>query len=838
MDRLVDKSIGAHMIAPKERLAGEASGPGLPRHVGHVVVGGGIVGLSIAAHLAMRGAPVAVLEANVLGSGTTWHAAGLVTASRSTTVLTRLASYGRDMYAGLQERTGIDVAFSPVGSLMVARTDGRAAEVEYAHDVARLNGVETHVLTPEQVLGHWPAADPAGIRKALFVPGDGHVNPGHAAIALGKLAADHGAALHERVRVTGILVEDGRATGVRTTAGDVLADTVTLAAGLWTRDLARTAGAHVPVYPAEHVHVRTAPVDGADGLPVFRDLDNHYYIRAEGGHLLVGAFEPQGLPRTVESVPADGFAEFPADWGHFAPVRAKAEAAVPLLADAGFERFLNAPEGFTPDGDFALGETAEVPGLYVAAGFNSQGIIFAPGAGKELAAWILDGAPAFDASAVDVRRFSRHQASARYLHARTTEALGRLYAMHWPQLQPATARGVRRSPLHERTASLGACFGELNGWERANWYGDPGTTPAYDYGFGRQRWFGRVGDEHRAARTGVALFDLSSFAKIEVAGPAALDVLQRTVTADVDLPVGKSVYTLALNRRGGIQLDGTVLRLGRDRFWFVAPAATQDLALQLLRRAADGHAAAVFDATSGWATIAVMGPESRRLMAAVSPADWSNADWSNGAWSNASLPYTHGREVQLGDGYAYALRVSFVGELGFELYVPADLAVNAFDALWDAGAGFGARMAGYHALDTLRSERGFRHLGHDIGPADDPYTAGLGFTVAMGKPARFTGREALEALDRSALPERTVHVLLHDPEPLLFHDEAVSVGGRVVGRMTSGAYGHTLGAAVGHARIAADAPDGPATVRVRGADVPATLGRRPFYDPQGGRMRG
>ncbi|WP_336715675.1 GcvT family protein [Arthrobacter sp. USHLN218] len=827
MDRLVDKTIGAHLFLTED----EAAAP-LPAQVENLVIGGGIAGASIAAHLAERGAGVALLEANVLGSGTTWHAAGLVTGSRTTTALTKLASYGIGLYSGLESRTGIDVAFERRGSLMVARTPGRADEVDYAYDVAVLNGVDAKLLEPEDVRSLWPAADPSGILKALLVPGDGHINPGYAAIALAKLAHEHGASIHEHVRVQEVLVEDGRAVGVRTDRGVVRAERVVLACGLWTRELAATAGAPVPLYPAEHVHVRTAKVaDDIARPPVFRDLDNHYYIRGEDGHLLVGAFEPDGIPRNAAEVASNGFAEFPAAWEHFGPIRAKAEAAVPVLADTGFERFLNAPESFTPDGNFLLGETAEVGSLFIAAGFNSQGIIFAPGIGKELAEWMLSGAPGFDASAVDVRRFSRHQSNPRYLHERTAEALGRLYAMHWPQLQPVTARNVRRSPLHERAAALGACFGEQNGWERANWYGEPGSSPAYEYSYGRQNWFEPVRREHQAARNGVAIFDLSSFAKIEIAGPDALEVLQRTVTADVDVAPGKAVYTLALTSRGGIQLDGTVLRLEADRFWLITPAASQDLTLGLLRSQARGRAAAVFDATSGWAVLGVMGPQSRELLESVSP----------GVWSDADLPYTHSAEVPLGGGTVRALRLSFVGELGYELYVPAELAVAVFDQLWEAGSAFGARLAGYHALDSLRSEKGFRHLGHDIGPADDPYTAGLGFTVAASKDFGFTGGPALRDLDRKSLPERTVYVKLLDPEPLLHHDEAVLVSGMVVGQVTSGAYGHTVGAAVGHARVAAEvasAGEVEAQVRIKGVLVPALLSRRPFYDPAGERMRG
>lgn len=823
MEKLVDRTLTAAMITDTQHDP-------LPSRARVVIVGGGIVGSSIAAHLAEAGeTDVLVLEANRFGSGTSWHAAGLVTGARSNGTLTKLADYGMSVYRQLEKRTGVEVNFTPSGSVSIARNQGRLDEITYARDVARQHGLSSEMLDRERLAELWPLASWDGILGALHFPDDGNVNPGYSAIAFAKLAVDQGVALREGVRVRRVLTDGGRVTGVRTDQGDVEAEIVVLAGGLWTRDLAAAVGAHVPLYPAEHVHVRTNPIEGANpALPVLRDLDHSYYIRHELGRLLVGAFEPNGIPRAVSGIPATGFAEFPPNWEHFAPVRAAAQRTVPAIAESGFDRFLNAPESFTPDANFALGETGEVERLFVAAGMNSQGIIFAPGAGRELAAWILSGTPQFDASGVDVRRFARSQANARFLHDRTREGLGRLYAMHWPQLQMTTGRNVRRTPLHTRLAELGASFGELNGWERANWFEEPGTSPVRAYSYGRAGWFDRVAGEHRAAREGVAIFDLSSFAKFEVAGPGALAALQRTFTADLDVEPGKAVYTLQLNAGGGIELDGTVTRLAHDRFLVVTPAATQDKTLSILRRAVAGQPAAVFDATPGLATIAVMGPRSRELMQRVSPDDWSNE----------GLPYLHGREVEIADGYAYALRVSFVGELGYELYVTADLALNVFDALWEAGRELGARLAGYFALDSLRSEKGFRHLGHDIGPVDDPASAGLRFTLGLDKPGGFIGAEAALAVDRKNPPRRTVYIAAVDPEPLLLHDETVFCDDVPVGRCTSGSYGHTLGRAVGIAQIGPDTDlAGRFTVECKGVRHPLTVSARPFYDPAGNRMK-
>lgn len=825
MERLVDKNLTATAFAPG------AADRTLPDRVRTVIVGAGIAGTSTAYHLAGLGDDdVLLLERNVVGSGTTWHAAGLTSSLRGTPAMTELASYGIETYRRLGAESGIDVDFNGCGSLSLARTAGRMDELRYTAAVARQMGVPATLVTPERIGELWPLASTAGLLGGLHLPEDGMVNPGHAALAFAKLAVERGVVLREQVDVVAITRHDGRVTGVTTSLGHVACERVVLAAGLWSRDVAAACGVSLPLYAAEHVHLRTESVAGAiPTLPVLRDLDGYLYVRHERGRLLVGAFEPNGLPRRVDEIDPGGFAEFPPDWDHVAPVRRNAEERVPVLRGIGYDRFLNAPEAFTPDAAFCLGETVEVGGLYVAAGFNSQGIIFGPGAGRALAEWMVGGGPAFDASSVDVRRFARVQSNRRYLHERTREALGRLYAMHWPQLQPVTARGVRRTPLHERLTTANACFGEMTGWERANWFAPAGMEPRYEYSYGRQNWFDAVGEEHRAAREAVALFDLSSFTKVEVAGPDALDVLQWFCTADVDLAVGRVRYTLMLNRVGGIELDGTVVRQAPDRFWVITPAYSQHKTLGLLRGLARGRAAAVFDATAGYATIGVMGPHSRELMTRVSPDDWSNE----------AQGYLSAREVEVADGHALCLRVSFVGELGYELYPSADQAVNVYDALVAAGVDLGLRNAGYHALDSLRSEKGYRHLGHDIGPFDDPDESGLGFTLSMRKTAPFIGRDAVERSRREPARRRAVHVALRDPAALLLGGESLLSDGRIVGRVTSGGYGYTIGRACGIGYVAADVPAGGAfTVDCGGREYEAELSTRPFYDPSGSRLKG
>lgn len=824
MERLVDKSLTATGFAP------DAQSGFLPSRARTVIIGGGIIGTSMAYHLARAGdADVLLLDKNVIGSGTTWHAAGLCTDIRSTVAMTDLAAYGIGEYLTLEQRSGIEVNFNQCGSILLARTQGRMDELRYTASVARQKGLSADLVTAEQIQQMWPLISTEQLLGGLHQPNDGMVNPGYVALAYAKLASEQGAKVREGINVLEVLAEKGRVVGVRTDSGDVSCDRIVLAAGLWSRNLAAQSGVNLPLYAAEHVHVRTDTVEGADAsLPVLRDMDGYFYVRHEQGRLLVGAFEPDGIPRRVDEISSNGFAEFDPAWEHFEPVRANAEQRVPILKNTEFQRFLNAPEAFTPDSNFCMGESSEIENLFVSAGYNSQGIIFGPGAGKALADWMQHGSAQFDASAVDVRRFSKSQNSRGYLHRRTHESLGRLYAMHWPQLQPETARNIRRSPLHQRLEEANACFGETTAWERAQWFAPLGVEPTFEYSYGRQNWFEIVREEHRAARESVALFDLSSFTKVEVVGAESLPVLQRFCTANIDMAVGRARYTLMLNANGGIELDGTAVRLSEDHFWVITPASTQHKTLGMLRRLARGRSVAVFDATAAYGTIGVMGPNSRKLLEKISPEDWSNE----------SQPFATGREVEIGNGYALSLRLSFVGELGYELYPTADQAVNLYDELLEAGQGLGVQRAGYIALDSLRSEKGYRHLGHDIGPADDPVEASLGFATSWKKTEPFIGREALEPLKGSERSRRMVYVRLKDPEPLLIHDESVLQKGQIVGRVTSGAYGYTLGSACGHAYISIEADlESAFEIDCGGRIFELEVSSIPFYDPGNNRLK-
>jgi glycine cleavage system aminomethyltransferase T/glycine/D-amino acid oxidase-like deaminating enzyme len=824
-ERMLDDTVTATSFAP------DAARGALPDRVQVVVVGGGVVGSSIAFHLARIGiVDVLLLERARIASGTSWHAAGLVARVRGSHPMTDLANYGVDLYRGLAGETGIDVHFRPTGSLTLAENEGRLQEIRYTAAIARHHGTEARLLQLAEIPEVWPLASIDGLVGALLQPGDGTVNPGYAALALAKGAHDRGVTVREDITVTGILT-DGRAViGVRTDRGDVQAETVVLACGLWTRDLAATVGVPVALYAAEHVHVSTDPIEGVhDLLPLMRGLDGYFYARHHAGGLMIGAFEPDGRPRPTGSIPEDwAFGEFGPDWEHFAPVRANAERRIPALKEANFTRFLRAPESFTPDSNFCLGEAAGIRNLYVAAGFNSQGIIYAPGAGRALAEWIREGAPTFDASEVDVRRSARTQSNERYLHERTKEALGRLYAMHWPNLQATTARDIRRSPLYDRLQAAGACFGELAQWERANWFAPPSVEPVYEYSFGRQNWFPYSAEEHRAAREAVALFDLTSFAKIEVTGPEALRLLQHVCTNDVDVRNGRVVYSLFLSARGGIENDGTVTRLEQDRFLVITPTAMQHRTLGWLRAYGHGMAVTIADVTSASATLAVMGPRSRELLSRLTPADLSNE----------GFPFFTSKEIQVRSAPTLAIRASFVGELGWELYVPSEFAVHVYDEIVEAGGDLGLRLAGYHALDSLRMEKGFVHVGHDVGPTDDPFTAGLGHVVKLDK--QFVGVEGARAAREALRSHRLVSLKLEDPEPILLHGDSVIANGGIAGTVMSGAYAHTIGAAAGLAMVDAavlEGDEGTVQVDCAGALVKATLSTRPLYDPAGSRMR-
>jgi 4-methylaminobutanoate oxidase (formaldehyde-forming) len=760
---------------------------------------------------------------------------------RANHTLTRLCRYGAQLYATLEEETGQPTGFLRCGSLPVARTADRFHEIKRMASIGHCFGVDLDILTPPEIERRHPMIDTRHVVGGLFIPGDGQTHPGNTTVALAEGARRRGATVVERVAVTALETRAGAVERVRTTAGDVHCEIVVNCAGIWAREIGRMAGVNVPLYACEHMYVTTAPMEGVPpGLPVIRDTDGHVYVKDDAGKLIVGAFEPEGKPLPLERLPPDfEFGELPADWDHFALPMRKARELVPALEHAEIAHFMNGPESFTPDNAFIVGEAPEVKNFYVAAGFNSQGILAGGGIGLAMAEWMIEGAPTMDLSAIDLARFHPFQGNESYLRTRMSESLGLLYAMHWPHRQMESARPARTTPLHSRLAARGACFGETAGWERANWYATDGRTPVYDYSYSRATWFGRVADEHRAVREAVGLFDLSSFGKFRLEGRDAEAELQRICCNDVAVEPGRCVYTGMLNARGGYEADLTATRLAPNLYFIVTAAASQSRDFRWIHRnlRLDAHAV-LTDVTSSYATIALMGPASRAVLQSLTPAPLDNA----------SFPFGACREIEIGYARVLAMRMTYVGELGWELHVPSEHAGAVFDALMEAGGEHGLRLAGYHALDTLRSEKGYRSWGHDITPAETPLEAGLAFTIAFGKACDFNGRAALERRRAAGVESRLLFFKLDDPGPMLLHDEPILRDGEIVGRITSGAFGHTLGASVGMGYVALprEAMGRPLAEYVAGgvfeveiaADrFPATASTRPFYDPSGARLR-
>jgi glycine cleavage system aminomethyltransferase T/glycine/D-amino acid oxidase-like deaminating enzyme len=812
--------------------------PMLPREARVVIIGGGIVGCSVAYHLTKLGiTDVLLLERKKLTSGTTWHAAGLVRSMLYSANLTRLAQYTVGLYRGLEAETGQATGFRQRGSISIALNPERWEELKRGASMANAFGIPAEAISPARVKALWPLLEARDVVGAIHFPTDGQTNPTDTTMALARGARLGGARLVEDVTVTGILTNRGRAAGVTTQYGPIKAETVVNCAGMWAREVGRWVGVDVPLQACEHFYVVTEPIADLPGtLPVLRVMDECTYYKEEAGKLLLGCFEPRAKPWAVGGIPDDFcFGELPEDVDHFEPILTAALGRVPALSQVGIRKFFNGPESFTPDQRYLLGEAPFLGGFFVAAGFNSIGIQSAGGAGKALAEWIVAGAPPFDLSEVDIRRVMPHQNRQAYLVDRVSEALGLLYAMHWPHRQFETARGVKRSPFFERQRAAGACFGEVAGWERPNWFGAPGTMPRYEYSFGRQNWFPAAAAEAKAAREAVALFDLSSFYKLQIHGPDAEALLQRLSAGDVGGPVGRARYTLWLNEKGGIETDLTVTRLGEQEFLVVGGAAMSVRDRAWLERHRGAARIQVDDITSANAVVGIVGPRSRTLLERVSDADFSDA----------AFPFGTAQQVSIGYATALAIRLNYAGELGWELYIASEQAAGAYDALVGAGAELGLKLAGMHALDSLRLERGFRHWGHDIGSDDTPFEAGLSFCVALDKPVPFIGRDALLAWHGQPLSRRLVSLRLDDAAPLLYHDEPIWRDGQRVGRVSSGAYGHTLGSAVALGWVEDDAgvdtawvESGRFEIEVALTRYPAKASLKPFFDPAGLRQRG
>ena len=810
----------------------------VPSHAQVVIIGGGVAGCSVAYHLTRLGwQDVVLLERKSLTSGTTWHAAGLIGQLRATHNLTRLAQYTAELYAALEKETGQATGFRQNGSLSIASEPERFEELRRGASMASCFGLEAEVISPAEAGELHPLIEIDDLVGAVFLPNDGQTNPIDTTQALARGARDHGAKIFEQTRVTGIETEGRRVTAVVTTSGRVACEFVVNCAGMWAKEVGQMCGVNIPLHAAEHFYVVTEPIEGLPhNLPVLREPSACNYFKEDAGKLLVGMFEPVAKPWGMLGIPKDlEFETLPQDIEHIEPQLDLAMKRIPLLARTGIQTFFNGPESFTPDNRYMLGPAPELDNFFVAAGFNSIGIVSGGGVGKVMADWIVEGHPPMDLWDVDIKRVMPFQANRRYLRERTTEAVGLLYAMHWPFFSPESARPVRVSPLHERLAAQGACFGELCGWERANWFAPEGVQPRYRYSYGRQNWFEYSAAEHRAVRETVGLFDLSSFGKFLLQGDDAEAVLNRVSTNDVAVAPGQVVYTQWLNERGGIEADLTVTRLEKDQYLIVTAAASQGRDFYWLRdRIPPDCSAVLTDVTSGWSVLSVMGPESRALLQPLSADDLSND----------AFPFGTSREIDLGYARVRATRISYVGELGWELYVPTEFAPGVFDVILEDGAAHGLHLAGYHALNSLRIEKGYRHWGHDITNEDTPLESGLGFTVKWDKAGGFIGREALDEYRNAPLKRRLVQFRLEDPEPMLYHEEPIWREGVRVGRTTSGMYGHTLGGSVGLGYV--EHPEGVDhefmasgnfELEVAGKRFAAAASLRPMYDPTGEKIK-
>jgi 4-methylaminobutanoate oxidase (formaldehyde-forming) len=804
-----------------------------------VIVGGGVAGASAAYHLAKLGkTDIALLERHQLTSGTTWHAAGLIMQLRSTHAMTELAKYNVELYSSLEAETWQATGFKQNGTLGVCRTRDRLFETKKTASIAKSFGIDAHMISPAEARQLYPAIDPAVIEGAIYIPKDGQTNPVDTTMSLIAGARQRGVKVFENTGVWRLERLQGGEYLIETRQGTIRCETLVLACGLWTRDLAAQLGIRVPLYPCEHFYVVTELMAAiTPDLPVLRDTDGHVYVKEDAGKWLVGAFEPTGKPLRMDQLPADTpFIELAEDWEHFELPYTKAMELLPDLQNAGIAKFFNGPESFTPDLLFMLGEAPGLPGCYISAGYNSEGIEFGPGAGRALAEWIVEGAPTMDLSNVDVARFHAFQVNRSYLHDRTAEILGLHYKPHWPHYQVESARHVRKSALHDRWAALGASFGEGMGWERPMWFARPGASTDNVYSHTRPNWFAHTASECKAARETAILLDQSSFGKHLVQGRDACKTLQYLCAGDVDVPVGKLTYTHMLNHAGGIETDITVNRLSEDRFLIISSATVHPRDKNWIENhLGDGHVM-LTDVTSGYAVLSLQGPNSRQILSQVSSSDFSNA----------GFPFATSREIDLGYGRVIANRLTYVGELGWELHIPTEFAQHVFDRLWEAGADHGLKPAGYHALEHLRSERAYREYELDLTPTDTPLEAGLGFAVKLGRPGGFIGRDALvRQKENGPLTKRLVMFKLLDPEPVLFHEEPIWLNGELVGYISSGAYGFTLGASVGMGYVhCADGvtadlvASGRWEIEIACERFPADASLRAFYDPAGERVKG
>ena len=793
----------------------------LPRHARVVVVGGGIVGCSVAYHLALMGwTDVVLLEQGQLTSGTTWHAAGLVGQMRANRSMTRMSTYGIELYARLEQETGLATGWRPCGSVTVARTPERMKLLRRQMALASSFGVEVHDISPLEVAQRVPLLRTDDLCGAVWLPGDGKANPADLTMSLAKGARQRGVKIFEGVEVTGVLQAQGQVRGVQTDAGVVGCEMVVNCAGQWARQLGQLAGVNVPLFSAEHFYLVTGKIDGIHPMwPVVRDPDGFIYYKEEVGGLVMGGFEPVAKPWRVDPIPASfQFQLLGEDWDQFEVLMRSALHRTPCLETADIKMLLNGPESFTPDGNFIIGEAPELRHYFVCAGFNSAGIANAGGAGRLMAEWMVQGAPSVDVWDVDIRRFAPFTSNRRALAERTVETLGLHYAMRWPRQELQTVRPLRTSPLYDALAAKGAVFGSKNGWERVNYF-KPVDAPAARDTLGTPDWLPWVQAEQAATREAVALYDQTSFGKLLVQGPDALALLQHLCMRHVDTSVGQMVYTPMLNDRGGHESDLTVLRLATDSFLLITGSAQVTRDMDWIRRHIAPHSGVnLADVTAMYSVLSLMGPMAPELLARVSPDDVSRQ----------ALPLRSTREIDLGHARVRVARMSYVGGLGFELYVPIEMTRHVYQTLHTAGSALGLRDAGYYALDALRTERARRAWGAELGPGETPLDARMLSALPADKSPPFKGQQALRDQWPATLHIKLVRVLATQPDPYLWGGEPLVIDGQTVGEITSVGWGHEAGACVGMAYLRGDwaarvVVHQPASAMLWGEPVPVLL---------------
>ena len=824
----------------REDAAVASSSTTLPSHARTVVIGGGIVGCSTAYHLAKLGwTDTVLLEKHKLTSGSTFHAAGLVGQLRTSANITQLLGNSVELYKTLEAETGQATGWKMNGGLRLACNQERWTEVKRQATTAKSFGLEMHLLTPQEAQALWPLMEVDDVVGAAFLPTDGQANPSDITMALARGARMYGATICEDTEVLGIEVDGGVIKAVLTDQGRIDCEKVVVCGGQWTRALCSTVGVNVPLVSVEHQYVITeqfTPEVPRD-LPTLRDPDRLTYYKEEVGGLVMGGYEPNPIPWAVRGIPRPfEFQLLDSDFDHFAPIMELAVGRVPQLADTGIRTLINGPESFTPDGNFILGEAPELRNLYVGAGFNAFGIAAGGGAGQALAEWVHDGAPPYDLWVVDIRRFGRPHADTDWVRTRTLEAYGKHYTMAWPFEEHHSGRPARTSPLYDRLLARGASFGEKLGWERPNWFAvaADGESPVDEYTYGRPNWFAAVGREHQACREAAVLIDQTSFAKFALKGPHALTALDWICANNVRRPVGSLTYTQMLNDRGGIEADLTVARVADDEFYIVTGTgfATHDFDW-IQRNIPDSLNAQLFDITSSYSVLTLMGPQSRAILQALTATDLSND----------AFPFGTFQTVGIAGCAVRALRITYMGELGWELHLPVESATRVYDTLMAGGAEHGLVNAGYRAIESTRLEKGYRAWGSDIGPDHTPIEAGLGWAVKMKSGIPFRGREAIEE-QRSNGVGKMLAAFTVDPATILFGRETIYRDGERVGWLTSGGFGYTVGRSIGYGYVRRPAGvtaewvlAGSYQLEVAGERVPAQVALQPLYDPTNARVK-